>query len=38
MANWDLLPKDPAVAFIGFIDSGNLLGESPLPIRKSADL
>ena len=38
VAIWDLLPKDPAVAFIGFTDSENLLGGSPLPIRKSADL
>ena len=36
VAVWDLLPKDPAVAFIGFTDSGNLLGEPPLPIRESA--
>ena len=37
VAIWDLLPKDPAVAFIGFTDSENLLGGNPLPIRESAD-
>lgn len=38
VAIWGLLPKDPAVAFIGFTDSANLLGEPPPTIRKSADL
>ena len=38
VAIWDLLPKDPAVAFIGFTGSENLLGGAPLPIRNSADL
>ena len=34
-AVWDLLPKDPAVAFIGFTDSGSLLRGHPLCRRKA---
>ena len=29
VAIWDLLPKDPAISFIGFVESANMLGGSP---------
>ena len=37
VAVWDLLPKDPAIAFINFIKSGNLLHSSPPPLAASHD-
>lgn len=35
VAVWDLLPKDPAIAFIGFIDSSNLFRGNTSPLVSS---
>ena len=37
VAVWDLLPKDPAISFIGFIKSSNLLYNNPTPVIASQE-
>ncbi|KAL8804411.1 MAG: hypothetical protein Q9200_005843 [Gallowayella weberi] len=34
IALWDMLPKDPAIAFVAFVRSGNLLTSKVPPIEK----
>lgn len=35
VASWDMLPNDPAVSFIGFVRSDNLLSNAPLTEKLS---